>query len=231
MDLCATFEPRVHRMRMLLERTFALGSLSKCGLQCGRREEMSSVRQATCRMILLVSVPLMLAGCSGGLDGLRPIPAALEGPTRVDTGDSVKVVIDDIDGTDGVYVVSSAGTISLPYIQELQVRGLTIPEVQTKIAATYKSAGILNKPEVNVQPAELRPFYVLGEVGRPGEFEYRQGMTVQAAISAAGGYTYRAKTDQVEITRTINGREVIGTGSSQTPITPGDRIRVFERWF
>ncbi len=192
---------------------------------------MTQTRQAISRTLLLLSAPLMLAGCGAGLGGLGPIPAAPEGPPRVETGDSVKVVIDDIDGTDGNYVISSAGTITLPYIEELQVRGLTIPEVQTKIADAYRAAGIFNKPEVNVQPAELRPFYVLGEVNRPGEFQYRQGMTVQAAISAAGGYTYRAKTDEVEITRTINGRDIVGTASNQTRITPGDRIRVFERWF
>lgn len=180
---------------------------------------------------MLGSVPFLLAGCSSGLAGLAPIPAVETGPQAVDTGDSIKIAIEDIDGTDGEYVVSSAGTISLPYINEIQVRGLTLPEVQAAIAQAYQTAGIFTNPEVNVQPAELRPYYVLGEVNRPGEFQYRQGMTVQAAISAAGGYTYRAQADQVEITRTINGRDVVGSADNQTPITPGDRIRVFEKWF
>lgn len=192
---------------------------------------MALIKQLARKATILSAFSVMLVGCNGGLASLSPIPAAPAGPQRVETGDSIKIVIDDIDGTDGNYVVSSAGTISLPYINELQVRGLTIPEVQTKIAQAYRSAGIFNNPEVNVQPAELRPFYVLGEVARPGEFQYRQGMTVQAAISAAGGYTYRANKNEVEITRTINGRDVIGSGNDQTPITPGDRIRVFEKWF
>lgn len=153
------------------------------------------------------------------------------GPQQVETGDSIRVAIDDIDNTDGEYTISPAGTISLPYIDELQVRGLTIPQVKERIEQAYRDAGIFSEPEVNVQPAQLRPYYVLGEVNRPGEFEYRQGMTVQAAISAAGGYTYRAKNDEVEITRTIDGRDVVGTATNQTPITPGDRIRVLEKWF
>lgn len=173
----------------------------------------------------------MLAGCSSGLADLGPIPAAPVGTHEVETGDSIKVAIKDIVGADGEYTVSGAGTISLPYINELQVRGLTIPEVQAMISQAYQAAGIFNDPEVNVQAAQLRPYYVLGEVNRPGEFEFRQGMTVQAAISAAGGYTYRANTERVEITRTIEGREQVGTATNQTPITPGDRIRVVEKWF
>lgn len=181
--------------------------------------------------VLAVVASIALAGCSSGLGSLEPIPAAQFGPQEVETGDSIRVTIDDIDGTDGEYTVDGDGAIRLPYIDELKVRGLTIPEVQSKIVQAYQAAGIFNDPVVNVQPAQLRPYYVLGEVNRPGEFEYRQGMTVQAAISAAGGYTYRAKNDMVEITRTVDGREVVGTATNQTPITPGDRIRVFEKWF
>ena len=128
----------------------------------------------------------------------------------VDTGDSLRITFDDVEDSDGIYTVSSAGTVSLPYLNEVVVRGLTLPEVQAKIEGEFRSAGIFSKPEVNVQPAQFRPYYVLGEVNQPGEFEFRQGMTVQAAISAAGGYTYRAKTSQDEVTRTIDGVDIAG---------------------
>ena len=187
---------------------------------------------STGRIVFLVAAgSLMLAGCSGGLGGLSPIPLIGDSPQVVDTGDSLRITFDDVDDSDRVYTVSSAGTISLPYLNEVVVRGLTLPEVQTKIEEEFQSAGIFSKPEVNVQPAQFRPYYVLGEVNQPGEFEFRQGMTVQAAISAAGGYTYRAKTSQVEITRTIDGVDIIGTANNQTRVSPGDRIRVVERWF
>lgn len=192
---------------------------------------MISIRHTTRAAILAATVPFMIAGCSSGLADLSPIPAAPLGPQQLETGDGIRVTVKDIEGVDGEYVVSGSGSVSLPFIGELEVRGLTIPQAQAIIAQAYRSAGILNAPEVNVQPATLRPYYVLGEVNRPGEYEYRQGMTVQAAISAAGGFTYRAKSDAVEITRTVNGRDVVGAASNQTPITPGDRIRVLEKWF
>jgi polysaccharide export outer membrane protein len=111
------------------------------------------------------------------------------------------------------------------------VRGKTFREIEDAIENTYRTAGILTNPLVTVQPGELRPFYVMGEVNKPGEYAYRQGMTVLAALSAAGGYTYRAQTGSVAITRTTNGQNVEARGTEDTPIQPGDRIRVYERWF
>lgn len=181
--------------------------------------------------LLGIAVPFLIAGCSSGLADLASIPTAPAGSQRLETGDTIRIAIKDIEGADGEYTVNDAGTISLPFVDEVNVRGQTLPQVQAAIALAYRSAGIFNDPEVNVQPAQLRPYYVLGEVNRPGEFEFRPGMTVQAAISAAGGYTYRAKSDEVEITRTIDGRDVVGSATNGTLITPGDRIRVIEKWF
>ncbi|UOR15178.1 polysaccharide export protein [Qipengyuania aquimaris] len=149
----------------------------------------------------------------------------------MNTGDSLQIAIQDLEAADGEYTVDDSGSISLPMIKEIEVRGLTFREIGTKIESEYRTAGVLTSPVVNVQPASLRPYYVLGEVNRPGEFEYRQGMTVLAAISAAGGYTYRANTGEVEITRTIEGREIVGRADETTLLQPGDRVRVFERWF
>ncbi|MBX7492769.1 polysaccharide export protein [Qipengyuania sp. 1NDW9] len=191
---------------------------------------MSQMLRKTGLLILALLGSLSLASC-GGAGSLASIPAPPGGEYRVNTGDSLQIAVQDLDAADGEYTVDDSGTISLPMIKEIEVRGLTFREIGTKIEDQYRSSGILNAPVVNVQPAALRPYYVLGEVNRPGEFEYRQGMTVLAAISAAGGYTYRADTKAVEVTRTIEGREVVGRADETTVVQPGDRIRVFERWF
>ena len=173
---------------------------------------------------------LALTSC-GGVGSLASIPAPPGGEYRVGTGDTLQIAVQDLEAADGEYTVDDSGKISLPMVKEIDVRGLTFREIGSKIEDQYRSAGILTSPIVNVQPGALRPYYVLGEVNRPGEFTYRQGMTVLAAVSAAGGYTYRASTGEVEITRTIDGREVVGRADETTVVQPGDRIRVFERWF
>lgn len=174
----------------------------------------------------------LLAGCGSPTGSLPPLTTTAPGPYRVAPGDKVHIVIQDLPTANGDYIVEDGGMISLPYIKQIEVGGKTFREIEEGISTGLVSQGIMNgSPVVNVAPVELRPIYVLGEVNKPGEFDYRQGMTVLSALSAAGGYTYRAATNKFAITRMVNGSEVTAQATEETPILPGDRIRVFERWF
>ena len=102
-------------------------------------------------------------------------------------------------------------------------------DVQRSAAVSKRAAG--HQPTVSVQPVKLRPFYVLGEVKSPGEYQYRAGMSVLAAVSAAGGYTFRAQQGNVGVTRMVDGRQVEGRASEREMIQPGDTIRIYEKWF
>ena len=57
-------------------------------------------------------------------------------------------------------------------------------EIETKLQA---KAGLAVTPDVSVQIVDFRPFYVMGSVDKPGEYEYRPGLTMLKAISLAGG--------------------------------------------
>ncbi|MBO9517204.1 MAG: polysaccharide export protein [Porphyrobacter sp.] len=173
---------------------------------------------------------MVLQGCSSGLQGLPEMPVDTA-EYRAGAGDKIRVTVQDLTAADGEYEVDDSGSISLPLVKAIRVDGMTLREIENQVEAAYLQAGILNQPVVSVQPIELRPFYVMGEVNQPGEFKYRQGMTVLAALSAAGGYTYRAKTGEVAITRTVEGQEVTTRADENTRVLPGDRIRVLERWF
>lgn len=191
---------------------------------------MNSWRKSLLVFAQVLLAAMVLQGCSSGLQGIPEMPAdAAE--YRAGAGDKIRIAVQDLTAADGEYEVDDSGSISLPLVKAIPVDGLTLREIESKVEAAYLQAGILNQPVVSVQPVELRPFYVMGEVNQPGEFKYRQGMTVLAALSAAGGYTYRAKTGEVAITRTIQGQEVTTRADEDTRILPGDRIRVLERWF
>lgn len=188
----------------------------------------------------LMAVPLalslistsMLGACSSPTASMPTLASAPAGNYRVGAGDKLHIVVQDLQSANGDYIVEDSGAISLPYIKQVTVAGLTYREIEQGIAASLLRQGIMTgDPVVNVGPVELRPFYVVGEVNKPGQFEYRQGMTVLAAISAAGGYTYRAKTGQVAVTRVVDGKDVTASADEFAVIMPGDRIRVYERWF
>jgi polysaccharide export outer membrane protein len=66
------------------------------------------------------------------------------------------------------------------------------------------------------QPISARPFYVMGEVQKLGEYPYRAGLNVLSAIAIAGGATYRASTSEVYIQRA-------GTSNLQKPAVADDR--------
>ncbi|MBV9202800.1 MAG: hypothetical protein JOY83_24310 [Alphaproteobacteria bacterium] len=51
-----------------------------------------------------------------------------------------------------------------------------------------KNAGLKEPPSVAVQIKEYRPFFIMGDVQKPGDYPFRPGLTVLQAVSVAGGY-------------------------------------------
>ena len=76
-----------------------------------------------------------------------------------------------------------------------------------------------------------RPFYIMGEVTKPGEYPYTNGLTVLNAVATAGGFTYRANKGRVFIKRSAEGDEHTYPLTSTTTVAPGDTIRIGERFF
>ena len=88
----------------------------------------------------------------------------------------------------------------------------------------------LISPQVSVAVTNFRPFYITGEVNRPGSYEYVDGMTVDQAISLAGGFGYRAARDEVMIKRGGSGAQGVIVSGGQR-VSPGDIIEIPERFF
>lgn len=90
--------------------------------------------------------------------------------------------------TDSKFVVNPSGQLSLPVLGELDASGKTTSELEVEIETKLQAkAGLAVTPDVSVQIVDFRPFYVMGSVDKPGEYEYRPGLTVLKAISLAGG--------------------------------------------
>jgi protein involved in polysaccharide export with SLBB domain len=89
----------------------------------------------------------------------------------------------------------------------------------------------LRDPKVTVAVLTVSPFYVLGEVQKPGEYPFRTGLNVWRALAIAGGQTYRASTASVFIQHAGESRTAEVDLAQDVTIRPGDLIRVPERWF
>lgn len=159
--------------------------------------------------------------------------AAVEDLTRpycLGPGDRIRLITYGEDSLTGEFTLSGAGTVALPLIGEVKAAGTTTSELQNKIALALRD-GYLRDPKVSVEVLTYRPFYILGEVGKPGEYPYSDGLTVLNAVAKANGFTYRADTATVFIKRAADVRERQLDLSAQTPVEPGDTIRIAERYF
>src|SRR5262249_48242243 len=91
-------------------------------------------------------------------------------PYRLDNGDKLRITVFGQEQMTGEYVVDGAGSISMPLLAQVKAGGLTAQGLEKEISQRLVSEGLLVSPSVNVQILTYRPFFILGEVARPGQF-------------------------------------------------------------
>ena len=176
---------------------------------------------------------LVSAGCaSGTLPAGTALAAAGEPPVyQLGPGDKVRVNVFGEEELSGEFLVSARGTVALPLIGEVQANGLTLDAFNSAVEEKLVATDMIKSPKVSTDVLAYRPFYILGEVSTPGQYPYAIGMTVTKAVATAGGFTYRANSNVVYVTREGNTREQAIPVTASTWIGPGDTIRVGERTF
>lgn len=149
---------------------------------------------------------------------------------RLDSGDRLRIVVFGQQNLSRTFSVDGGGYISMPLIGAVAARGATTFELEQRIADQLR-AKYVKEPKVTAEIETYRPFFILGEVRRAGQFPYVSGMTVQTAVAIAGGFSERAKESEVQLTRRTKGRTVTRPVSPNYPVRPGDTIKVTERFF
>ena len=186
-------------------------------------------------IIALALVAPVLSGCvasasSSSERDLVALARVPQGEARLRPGDRVQVTVFGEAGLTGSYDVAPSGVLQLPLAGSVPAAGRSARELEIAIAAALRKS-YLRDPKVTVAVVSQRPFYVLGEVEKPGEYPYREGLNLWRALAVAGGQTYRASTASVLVQHAgETGLAEIDTARDIT-IEPGDLIRVPERWF
>ena len=127
--------------------------------------------------------------------------------------------------------LTDAGTIQYPVLGEIQVKGLTTGELEQKITTGLIKAQYLKHPRVTVNIDEYRPFFINGEVYKPGGYPYVPGLTVLKAVSLAGGFKDRASKSKIYVVRDGTPNEARQKVELDTPIYPGDVLTIEESFF
>lgn len=166
-------------------------------------------------------------GAGSAPPGVPVIPNATY---TLDSGDKVRVIVFGQDNLSNVYSVDGSGAVALPLIGPVRARGLTTFELGNEIAERLRRKYVKD-PKVTVEVQTYRPFFILGEVNKPGQYPYVNAMTVEAAVAIGEGYTERAKKRFVRLTRRFDGVMSTVMVPTDYPVQPGDTIYVLERFF
>lgn len=140
-------------------------------------------------------------------------------------GDEIRVTVYNETDLSGVQRVSAHGGIVLPLIGDVDAAGATTVELAAAIEELFHR-GYLRHPRVSISVLTYRPFYITGEVNRPGAFPFSADLTVATAIATAGGLTRRASQRRVYVRQQGETEEVAYPASSDVALGPGDTIRV-----
>lgn len=182
-------------------------------------------------LALFAAISVALAACaSGPAKGPTHAAATVAPVYKLGPGDKLRITTFDEPSLSGQFAIGDGGVLAFPLLGQVQAGGLTVAELRLSLETSLRQ-GYLKDPKVSVEVLNYRPYYILGEVSKPGEFAYADGLTVLNAVAAAGGFTYRANTKRVHIRRAAEDREISVPLTATVPVQPGDTIRIGERYF
>lgn len=179
----------------------------------------------------LVLIAAMLAFVLAGF--AQPAAAAENSVERqyiLGPGDQIRLTVFGENDLSGEFKVGDDGSVALPLVGQIPAKGQTPAQLEQTIANRLQP-DYVRDPNVSVEVLTYRPFFIIGEVNRPGSYPYQSGMTALEAVALAGGFTYRAKTEQVLIKRTTGAATQETLMPIETAVLPGDVIKIRERYF
>ncbi len=148
-------------------------------LYSGRMLKMSAALLAVCFVLQAPGSAFADDYRLGVMDKIR---------VKVAEWQTAEGTIRDWDSVSGEYSVSSAGTVSLPFVGELSASGKTTADIAAEVGKKMQQLfGLKDRPSASVEISQYRPIYTSGAVQTPGAFPYSPGMTVLKALSVAGG--------------------------------------------
>src|SRR5215475_8403128 len=137
--------------------------------------------------------------------GTAPARAADEG-YRINGGDLLHISVYGEQNLNQDVPVQPDGGIAFPLVGNMNVRGMTLKDVQGKIANNLRQSQYFpnltdNEVTVSMVKASGNSVSVVGQVKQPGTFAYDTQLDVMQALSLAGGLTPFASKSKIKILR------------------------------
>ena len=175
----------------------------------------------------------VLAACDSDSTPIVPMAAAGRpgDSNKLGPNDRLRITVFGQPTLTGEYTLDGNGVLAFPLIGNVPANGVTTSQLQQAIAAKLKPDYMVN-PNVSAEVITRRPFYVIGEVQKPGNYPYVSDMTAVNAIAMAGGFTRRARKNDFYIRRLDKDGKVVRIEANVgTVLQAGDTLEVRERLF
>jgi polysaccharide export outer membrane protein len=132
--------------------------------------------------------------------------AAQEDGYRINGGDLLHISVYGEQNLDKDVAVQPDGGVAFPLVGNMNARGMTLKELQGKIAANLRESQYFpnltdNEVTVSMVKATGNSVSVVGQVKQPGTFAYDTQLDVMQALSLAGGLTPFASKSKIKILR------------------------------
>ena len=177
------------------------------------------------------STPIIPMAAAGGSSPGAGEAVSARDSNKLGPNDRLRITVFGQPTLTGEYTLDGNGDLAFPLIGNVPANGVTTSQLQQAIAAKLKPDYMVN-PNVSAEVITRRPFYVIGEVQKPGNYAYVSDMTAVNAIAMAGGFTRRARKNDFYIRRLDKDGKVVRIEANVgTVLQPGDTLEVRERVF
>lgn len=142
---------------------------------------------------------------------------------KIGPKDLLEITVIGFEDLNRRYRVSEEGKITLPYLGEVEVQGLSRSELEKKLADLLREK-YLENPQVAVLIAEYqsRKAFLIGAVTTPGPYELMGRLTLLKIISQAGGLTTDAGNEIIVMRQMPDGTKTSLKISVEDLILKGD---------
>jgi polysaccharide export outer membrane protein len=172
---------------------------------CGRREPLIS----TDRLTVVESTATLPAP-------IRQDLTAADRPALIGPLDTIQVDVFNVPDLSREMQVDASGRIAMPLVGTVDARGKTAQELATAVETALRGRYVRN-PEVtvNIKSSVSQVVTIDGQVVEPGLYPVTNQMTLLRAIASAKGMNEFARTEEVVILRTVEGRKMAGLYSME----------------
>jgi polysaccharide export outer membrane protein len=156
---------------------------------------------------------------------------------RIGPGDLLDISVFGVSELDTTVRVSESGKITLHLLGEVDVSGLTKPELERRLTQLLSKDLVDPQVTVFIKEYASKVVYVQGAVSKPAAYPLLGRQTLRQIISQAGGFTPQAGNEIIVIRQLPGGRgtsltisidDLMIKGDPQVniPLEPGDVINI-----